>query len=326
MKDRPVENPGIAVILNDLATAEELPVAAIHEARLRREELTPYFVEAIRKANASAMAGEIRYAAEFYALYLLWEFGHPDLLPILVEIVSLPESTAFQLYSDYLCEDLPSMLARGSAGKHEVLLDLIADSRLNEFLRWSCATAMLHLVRDGHLSRDFAIARLRTLLANAIDRKDKISLGLVFTLVNFGAEEARDEVDRAFAVGLIGETDMGQESAQEQLRGGVATFQKSLQRLPPVEVTDVVEHLRPYFPSPQAHANDNRDAIDFDVGNYLSLFPPRVPHVPFGSGGFVFDDEYEPMTSRNFKPHVGRNESCPCGSGKKYKKCCGSKR
>jgi uncharacterized protein YecA (UPF0149 family) len=21
---------------------------------------------------------------------------------------------------------------------------------------------------------------------------------------------------------------------------------------------------------------------------------------------------------------IGRNESCPCGSGKKYKKCCGS--
>jgi uncharacterized protein YecA (UPF0149 family) len=23
-------------------------------------------------------------------------------------------------------------------------------------------------------------------------------------------------------------------------------------------------------------------------------------------------------------PKVGRNETCPCGSGKKYKKCCGA--
>jgi len=23
------------------------------------------------------------------------------------------------------------------------------------------------------------------------------------------------------------------------------------------------------------------------------------------------------------KPSIGRNDSCPCGSGKKYKKCCG---
>lgn len=27
---------------------------------------------------------------------------------------------------------------------------------------------------------------------------------------------------------------------------------------------------------------------------------------------------------RREEPRVGRNESCPCGSGKKYKKCCGS--
>jgi uncharacterized protein YchJ len=29
-----------------------------------------------------------------------------------------------------------------------------------------------------------------------------------------------------------------------------------------------------------------------------------------------------PPVTRNIK--VGRNEPCPCGSGKKFKKCCGS--
>jgi len=28
-------------------------------------------------------------------------------------------------------------------------------------------------------------------------------------------------------------------------------------------------------------------------------------------------------TYRRTEPHVGRNDPCPCGSGKKYKKCCG---
>ena len=26
---------------------------------------------------------------------------------------------------------------------------------------------------------------------------------------------------------------------------------------------------------------------------------------------------------RSSKPAVGRNDPCPCGSGKKYKNCCG---
>jgi len=30
-----------------------------------------------------------------------------------------------------------------------------------------------------------------------------------------------------------------------------------------------------------------------------------------------------PSTQQHEAPKVGRNEPCPCGSGKKYKKCCG---
>jgi len=30
----------------------------------------------------------------------------------------------------------------------------------------------------------------------------------------------------------------------------------------------------------------------------------------------------KPETIRNTTPKIGRNEPCPCGSGKKYKKCC----
>jgi uncharacterized protein len=28
-------------------------------------------------------------------------------------------------------------------------------------------------------------------------------------------------------------------------------------------------------------------------------------------------------TYKREEPKVGRNDPCPCGSGKKYKKCCG---
>jgi uncharacterized protein YecA (UPF0149 family) len=35
------------------------------------------------------------------------------------------------------------------------------------------------------------------------------------------------------------------------------------------------------------------------------------------------DDEYYPDTYVRPVPKVGRNDPCPCGSGKTYKKCCG---
>ncbi|MBI5209342.1 MAG: SEC-C domain-containing protein [Elusimicrobia bacterium] len=33
----------------------------------------------------------------------------------------------------------------------------------------------------------------------------------------------------------------------------------------------------------------------------------------------------KPQTFEKTEPEVGRNEPCPCGSGKKFKKCCGLK-
>jgi len=39
---------------------------------------------------------------------------------------------------------------------------------------------------------------------------------------------------------------------------------------------------------------------------------------------FVRGEEGRPKTYVREDPKVGRNEPCPCGSNKKYKKCCGS--
>jgi preprotein translocase subunit SecA len=43
-----------------------------------------------------------------------------------------------------------------------------------------------------------------------------------------------------------------------------------------------------------------------------------------GSGGGDADGDGEPRPVRRAEPKVGRNDPCPCGSGKKYKKCHGS--
>lgn len=43
-----------------------------------------------------------------------------------------------------------------------------------------------------------------------------------------------------------------------------------------------------------------------------------------GEWRFVSGEELKNPTVRYDIPRPGRNEPCPCGSGKKYKKCCGA--
>jgi uncharacterized protein YecA (UPF0149 family) len=38
---------------------------------------------------------------------------------------------------------------------------------------------------------------------------------------------------------------------------------------------------------------------------------------------FITYKELVQMTKHALSEKIGRNEPCPCGSGKKYKKCCG---
>lgn len=51
----------------------------------------------------------------------------------------------------------------------------------------------------------------------------------------------------------------------------------------------------------------------------------RQPHDVDSDAALPDDVAWHPSTTiRNTGPKVGRNAPCPCGSGKKYKKCCGA--
>jgi preprotein translocase subunit SecA len=81
-------------------------------------------------------------------------------------------------------------------------------------------------------------------------------------------------------------------------------------------------------------AYQEAEAVHEDVGGYGVADALRTPHTaapleaaPTGpaDGGGVATEE-APVRVRqivNEAPKVGRNDPCPCGSGKKYKKCCG---
>jgi SEC-C motif-containing protein len=43
-----------------------------------------------------------------------------------------------------------------------------------------------------------------------------------------------------------------------------------------------------------------------------------------GRWAYAGQEEIRPVTVRRENPKIGRNDPCPCGSGKKYKKCCGA--
>lgn len=75
-------------------------------------------------------------------------------------------------------------------------------------------------------------------------------------------------------------------------------------------------------------ADDNQGIVEFranyrDKGINKSLHEISRFEKVDGRWTYVDGEMPRPQTIRN-ENKVGRNDPCPCGSGKKYKKCCGA--
>ena len=75
--------------------------------------------------------------------------------------------------------------------------------------------------------------------------------------------------------------------------------------------------------------NENKTLVSFEAkftqeGNEQTHREKSVFEREDGHWRFVTGDELKNPTVRYETPRPGRNEPCPCGSGKKYKKCCGA--
>lgn len=71
------------------------------------------------------------------------------------------------------------------------------------------------------------------------------------------------------------------------------------------------------------------DVVEFCAYYELEGIPRQLPERSFFSrvDGKIYYVDGVPLRRQAYRrpeAKVGRNESCPCGSGRKYKKCCGA--
>ncbi len=129
---------------------------------------------------------------------------------------------------------------------------------------------------------------------------------LVDVAVQIGAAEIRDTILALYDRGLADPYFFEPEYTEEQLRPGAppAHEARSLDRT--VETAwGKVQHW--YFFTPERARLRARDkAIAAGEVSAAADSQEWAPPVPFRA-----------------PPKIGRNDPCPCGSGKKFKKCCG---
>ena len=142
--------------------------------------------------------------------------------------------------------------------------------------------------------------------------------------VSPGAAEAFPEIEQLIellqrvgnAEGFLGAIPIGGKHVEENLRKGLLGLEAAVRHARKYghdDVADSLEELHPIFDKDAARACTLLREVRISVRIHLDVMTDSagLPRVPPAS-----------VVVRT-GPKVGRNAPCPCGSGKKYKKCCG---
>ncbi|HWQ70709.1 MAG TPA: preprotein translocase subunit SecA [Desulfitobacteriaceae bacterium] len=131
----------------------------------------------------------------------------------------------------------------------------------------------------------------------------------------FGPELMR-EIERAVMLQVVDSKWMDHLDAMDMLREGIG-LRAYGQKDP------LVEYKHEGFDM----FNDMIDAIQEDIIRYMMRVTPQVrvqaPEQPQHLSENRYEGEEQVKKPVHVERQLGRNEPCPCGSGKKYKKCCG---
>ncbi len=298
------------VVMRELDAAhDEFPEAALRKAQANRDAIIPRLIQAMEAATAKTAAGhEVTGNAHLFALFLLTEFQAREAWPAIRTMLKLPGEGAFDLYGDLITESLSSVLSVFLDNAPDELDTLISDQSINEYVRWEGLNTYKHLVRDQRITREAAAARLHQHLQTSINNRETPFVScVVTTLIDYASPEAEADLRSAFHLQLVDPMIARERQVDAAMAEGDAGFDHSLAQCYPTGVDDTVEFLRPWFTPDET---SERMAADEDAFNWDIEEDPEEQRPPSA-------------TIRHTGPLVGRNDPCPCGSGRKFKKCCG---
>ena len=272
----------------------QFPRKALEEAVANQEAITPRLLEILEHAeqNIREIAEQPRYMAHIYAMFLLAQFRENRAYSLIAKFFSLPGELTLELTGDVVTEDLNRILASVSHGDTSLMKQLVENEDINEYARNAALEGMLTLVACGEIPREDLIDYCQSLFQGKLAREPShIWNGLAVVSMDLYAGELLEDIKKAY---------------EDELIDPFFIVFKDIERNLELGKEKVLERLQ----------NNRRHKLIEDTMGEME-------------GWACFEQPKRKLrsfpTAQTVKksPKVGRNQPCPCGSGKKYKKCCG---
>lgn len=281
-----------AKILKRLGSGEGMPVEAIRAATADRTIVTPLLLDAIERYDPKS---EEEDKALFIAFHLFGQWQEKSAYRVLAHFLRRPDVET--ILGDAATETSQKVMASVFDGDPQPIYDIIHDAEADEFVRSRMIDALVILVFQGKLDRAEIAQFLRSAFTDLRPQ---------------GPSAVWDGWQGAVA--LLGLAELEQMARQ--------VFQRKYIDVTIVPFKDFEDDLKRACQGQPMEEWRRKEFEPFgDVVAELSHWDAFQPKKEKAADEFRLP-AWSDTPVRNPFRDVGRNDPCPCGSGKKFKKCC----
>ena len=287
-----MDEKGPTQIIERLGSGEGMPIEAIRAATADRARVTPLLLDAIDRYDPKS---EEEDNALFIAFHLLGQWREKSAYRVLARFLRRPDVET--ILGDATTETSHKIMANVFDGDPQPIYDIIHDAEADEFVRSRMFGALVILVLQGKLDR----AEIAQFLQSAFTDLQPQDVSAAWdgwqdAVALLALAELEPLVREAYQRGFVDDTILPFKDFEEDLKRACSGRPMEAWRRKDFEpfgdVVAQLSHWDCFQPKKQKTTDERRLPAWSDT-------PVRNP----------FRD-------------VGRNDPCPCGSGKKFKKCC----
>ena len=298
-----------------IATFEQsprkFPYEAIEEAIRLKDQIVPALLSLIENPVHlfQKCAQQPDYMGHVYAMFLLAQFRMTRAIPLVIKIYSHPTKQVDLLGWELITEDLPRIVASVYAGDPTPIKALIENEDADEYVRDAMLKTLMILVIHGKMARAELTEYCTSLIREKLDRTPSfIWCGLAKFCADLGEQGLFEDLQAIFAEDLADPSYMTLNEVEELLmRGWDQNFRKIATEPDYQLVEDVAREMEGWAFFREL---DQQEILPAFSG---SAIIPRMP------------SQTSHRSRQKPTQKIGRNQTCPYGSGKKYKNCCGKR-
>lgn len=270
------------------AASDGPPVAALQWALQHWEQAAPRFLQLLEAYANGTDETDVTTDAMFFIVHLLGDRGERRAYRSLCQLMLDEDRLVAALGDIAAVETLKGVLIKCFDGDAEPLQQVIESTEADSITRGEALLALAWVARDGRWPEPAFAEYLRHLLATMQPRtEDFVWYAWVVVAAILGYRDLQDASATLIQDGLVPEEWLTLEELPDLIATGDATGKEGL----------LAEEVQPFD----------------DVLNRLAAWPWPEDDADW--------DAPAPEPYTNPLRHVGRNDPCPCGSGKKFKNC-----